>query len=58
MPEYEIRVLDTATDASALILEQYYKDDEDAIGAAFEVANGAPFEVWRDLYCVCAKSSA
>lgn len=25
MPEYEIRVLDTATDASALILEQYYR---------------------------------
>lgn len=57
MPEYEIRVLDTDRDVSALILEQSYQNDEAAIGAAFEVANGAPFEVWRDLYCICTKSS-
>lgn len=58
MPEYEIRVLEPDKDTSALILEQSYRDDDAAIGAAFEVANGAPFEVWRDLYCICAKSSA
>jgi hypothetical protein len=58
MPEYEIRILNSDDCAPAIILEQSYKSDEAAIGAAFQVANGAAFEVWRDLYCLVSKSSA
>ena len=56
MPEYEIRVLDDEGCEASIVLEQSYNNDEAAIGAAFQVANGAAFEVWRDLYCICSKS--
>jgi hypothetical protein len=49
MPEYEIRVLKSDCHSSSLIFEQSYIDDETAFMAAAGYANGAAFEVWRDL---------
>lgn len=45
MPEYEIRIFDADNDQPELTLEQFYRDDGAAIGAAFQLANGAPFDV-------------
>ena len=52
MPEYEIRILTSDLHTSSVILEQSHGDDQAAIGAAAKLANGAQFEVWRDLDCV------
>ncbi|HEY1876304.1 MAG TPA: hypothetical protein VGG66_02505 [Rhizomicrobium sp.] len=49
MPEYEIRVLKTDCHSPSVIFEQSYSDDEAAVRAASGFANGAAFEVWRDL---------
>jgi hypothetical protein len=49
MPEYEIRVLKADGHSPSLIIEQSCSDDETAVMAASGYANGAAFEVWRDL---------
>jgi hypothetical protein len=57
MPEYEIRVLKADRYSSSVVLEQFHTDDEAAVGAASRLANGAAFEVWRDLDCVYGLAS-
>lgn len=58
MPEYEICVLNADRYSAAMILEHTLLDDDAAISAAARLADGAPFEVWRDLDCVYGLASA
>jgi hypothetical protein len=58
MPEYEICVLKDDRYSAAMIHEQILMDDEAAIFAAFRLADGAPFEVWRDMDCIYGLASA
>ena len=58
MPEYEIRLLNDDRYSVAKIHERMLTDDESAISTAARLANGAPFEVWRDLDCIYGLASA
>lgn len=58
MPDYEIRVLKDDRYSAATIHQHTLADDEAAIDAAARLADGAPFEVWRDLDCVYGLASA
>lgn len=58
MPEYEIRVLKDDRYSAAEIHERIVMDDDAAILMAAGLADGAPFEVWRDLHCVYGLASA
>jgi hypothetical protein len=58
MPDYEIRVLKDDRYSAATIHERSLMDDEAAIHAAARLADGAAFEVWRDLDCVYGLASA
>jgi hypothetical protein len=58
MPEYEICVLKDDRYSAAMIHEETLLDDEAAIFAAVRLADGAPFEVWRDLDCIYGLASA
>jgi hypothetical protein len=49
MPEYEIRVFKSDCHSPSITFEHSYSDDEAAVRAASDIANGAAFEVWRDL---------
>lgn len=51
MPEYEILILDKNANPAAFI-ETQQSDDANAIRSAARIANGRPFEVWRDITCV------
>ena len=51
MPEYEVLILDKDANPTAFI-ETQQADDDDAIRSAIHIANGRPFEVWRDIVCV------
>ena len=51
MLDYEILILDAKAQPSAFI-EIQGGDDDDAIQSAIHIADGRPFEVWRDLFCV------
>ena len=51
MPEYEVLILDKDANPAAFI-ETQQADDDDAIRSAVRIANGRPFEVWRDIVCV------
>ncbi len=58
MPDYEIRVLNDDRYSAARIRECTLTDDDAAVSAAQRLAEGAPFEVWRDLHCVYGLASA
>ena len=58
MPDYEIRVLNDDRYSVAKIHQRALTDDEAAISMAVRLAEGAPFEVWRDLDCVYGLASA
>ena len=58
MPDYEIRVLNDDRYSAAKIRECTLADDDAAVLAAERFAEGAPFEVWRDLHCVYGLASA
>ena len=58
MPDYEIRLLKDDRYSAATIHQRTLSDDEAAISVAAELAQGAPFEVWRDLDCVYGLASA
>ena len=58
MPEYEIRVLNDDRYSAAVVHAEILMDDEAAIHAASQLADGAAFEVWRDLDCVYGLASA
>lgn len=51
MPEYEVLILDKNANPAAFI-ETQQRDDDDAIHSAARIANGRPFEVWRDITCI------
>jgi len=51
MPEYEVLILDKNANP-AVFVETQQMDDDDAIRSAMRIANGRPFEVWRDIVCV------
>ena len=51
MPQYEILILSKDAKRQAYI-EAQHGGDEDAVLSAARIANGRPFEVWRDLTCV------
>jgi len=51
MPEYEVFILDKDANPTAFI-ETQQADDDDANRSAIHIANGRPFEVWRDIVCV------
>ncbi|HUE63790.1 MAG TPA: hypothetical protein VMO78_05390 [Rhizomicrobium sp.] len=57
MPDYEIRVLGDDRYSAVKIHECSLTDDEAAVSAALLYAEGAPFEVWRDLHCVYGLAS-
>ena len=57
MPDYEICVLNDDRYSAAIIHEKVLKDDDAAIAHASRLADGAPFEVWRDLDCVYGLAS-
>ena len=57
MPEYEIHVLKDDRYSAAMIHQQISMDDDAAISQAAHLADGAPFEVWRELDCVYGLAS-
>ena len=58
MPDYEIRVLGDDRYSAVKIHECSLADDEAAVSAGLQFAEGAPFEVWRGLDCVYGLASA
>ena len=57
MPEYEIHVLKDDRYSAAMIHQRISLDDDAAISQAALLADGAPFEVWRELDCVYGLAS-
>ena len=57
MQVYEIRVLKDDRYSAKVVLEQMHLSDHAAIRAASRLAQGSPFEVWRDLECVYGLAS-
>ncbi len=55
MHEYEIRIL---SGRSETIIEVMHLSDNAAIRAARKLADGKPFEVWRDLDCIYSPPGA
>lgn len=51
MQVYEIRILGAAGN-TVLTSQDVHLSDQAAIRAGQRMANGKPFEVWRDLDCV------
>jgi hypothetical protein len=49
--DYEVLVLDEKANPRAFV-EMRDSGDDDAVRSAMHVANGRPFEVWRDLRCI------
>jgi hypothetical protein len=57
MPEYEIHVLKDDRYSAAMIHQQNLLNDDAAISQAALLADGAPFEVWREMDCVYGLAS-
>lgn len=51
MLEYEVLILDEKASPRAYV-EMQDGNDEGAIRSALHIANGRPFEVWRDITCI------
>jgi hypothetical protein len=51
MLDYEILIFGEKANPRAFV-EMQDGDDDDAIRSATRIANGRPFEVWRDLSCI------
>lgn len=49
--DYEVLILDEKASPRAFV-EMQDSDDGNAVSAAAFIANGRPFEVWRNLVCV------
>ncbi|HEX2761324.1 MAG TPA: hypothetical protein VHM27_12455 [Rhizomicrobium sp.] len=50
MHTYEIRVLDNGR--TRAVLEAMHLNDNAAVRAGKKLADGKPFEVWRELDCI------
>lgn len=51
MLDYEILILGDKAHPQAIV-EMQEGDDDDAIRSAARIADGRPFEVWRDIDCI------
>ena len=51
MPQYEILILSKDARRQAYI-EAQHGSDQDVVLSAMRIADGRPFEVWRDQTCV------
>ncbi|HEY2009952.1 MAG TPA: hypothetical protein VGH23_13245 [Rhizomicrobium sp.] len=51
MLDYEVLILDDKARPRAFV-EMRDSDDGNAVRSAAFIANGRPFEVWRDLDCI------
>lgn len=51
MAQYEVLILGENAKARTYI-ETQHGDDQEAVRSALRIANGRPFEVWRDLTCI------
>lgn len=51
MLDYEVLILDDKARPRAFV-EMQDSDDGNAVCSAAFIANGRPFEVWRDLDCI------
>ena len=51
MLEYEIVILGEDAHSKAIV-EMQEGDDDDAIRSAARIADGRPFEVWREITCI------
>jgi hypothetical protein len=51
MVDYEVLILDEKGSPRAYV-EMQDGDDDGAIRSALHIANGRPFEVWRDIVCI------
>lgn len=49
--DYEVLILDERANPRAFV-EMRDGGDNDAVCSATHIANGRPFEVWRDLRCI------
>ena len=48
MDEYQLRILDSNS-RPVVIIDEYFRSDEDALAAAQRVARSRKFEVWRHI---------
>jgi hypothetical protein len=51
MRDYEVLILGEMAYPRAFV-EMQRTDDDDAVRSATHLANGRPFEVWRDIVCI------
>jgi hypothetical protein len=51
MLDYEILILDEDANPRTFV-EIQDSGDDDAVSSATRIANGRPFEVWRDIICI------
>jgi hypothetical protein len=51
MPDYEILILGDKANPKAIV-EMQEGDDDNAIRSAARIADGRPFEVWREIACI------
>jgi hypothetical protein len=49
--DYEVLILDEKANPRAFV-EMQGSDDDDAVRSARDIANGRPFELWRDIACI------
>ena len=54
---YEVLILDAKANPRAFV-EMQDSDDDGAVLSATRIANGRPFEVWRDVICVHRSAGA
>jgi hypothetical protein len=52
VPEYHIRVLNEDRYSVSSIVDTTQWNDHAAIKVASKLAEGSPFEVWRELVCI------
>lgn len=57
MQLYEILLLKDDRYSAKFVVEQTHLNDHAAVRAASQLAQGSPFEVWRDLDCVYGLAS-
>lgn len=52
MQLYEIRLLRDDRKCTKFVIAQMHLDDHAAVNAGAKLAQGTPYEVWRELECV------
>ena len=57
MLDYELLILDKNARPQSFV-ELLEGDDDDAISSAARIADGRPFELWRDIVCIHRSATA